>query len=159
MIICYLAGPVDYDDGTYQGWKDELIKLCSNNSGIGFFDPPGSFKFNHIDYKVARYIHDINMFALNRADVLVGSLRKSQHSIGTPIEFYHATINYKPMLIRTDMDDSVYMKYMESYSNVKFFNSVKNIYDELVSIRDKQNENVNASSLLALDRTLCSNNG
>lgn len=139
MIVCYLAGPIDYEKDKGKGWKEELLSLCGNNDNIGFFDPYGPFKFNKTSHKMAKYIHDINMVALNQADILVGSLNRGQTSVGTPIEFYHV-LDKKPMLILTDMGESIYMKYIESNNGVEFFDNINKLYGRLINIAKETEE-------------------
>jgi len=150
MIICYLAGPIDYESDKGAAWKDALMGLCSSNDNIGFFDPYSAFKFNNIDKKMAVYIHNINMIALESADIIVGKLMKGQSSIGTPIEFYR-TMNKKPMVIMTDMADSVYMQYIGTQAILvddmhKLYNSLLEMVE---SVSGNNNEMVEASSILS----------
>lgn len=131
MIICYMAGPIDYEKDRGASWKEELLSLCEMNKEIAFFDPCAPFKFQQVDLDIARYIHNINMVALGEADVLVGSLKKGQTSVGTPIEFYHVR-NSKPMIIITDMAESVYMQYIGQHAI--FVKDVNELYGKLVKI-------------------------
>lgn len=133
MIICYLAGPIDYEADKGGTWKTELFKLTSGHKDIGFFDPCAPFKFGQVDSEMAAYIHDINMEALNRSDVLVGRLMKNQTSVGTPIEFYHV-FKKKPMIILTDMAESVYMKYISLGPEVRFVKDLNEMYGSLIKL-------------------------
>jgi len=110
-MICYLAGPIDYEADQGKGWRGDLKKLCEGNRDIAFFDPYAPYKFGNITDKVASYIHDVNMMAMERADCVVGRMMKGQTSVGTPIEFYQS-LRRKPVIIWTDMGESVYMKYI-----------------------------------------------
>lgn len=133
MIMCYLAGPIDYNKEDGRTWKTHLYDLCAANYDIGFFDPYSPYKFNKIDSDLANYIHDVNMVAMSKADVVVGSLHKHQVSVGTPIEFYQM-LGKKPILIHTDMNESVYMRYIQSYRYVEFFNSIDLLSERLKKI-------------------------
>jgi len=133
MIVCYLAGPIDYEADKGKGWKEQLLSLCTSNSNIGFYDPYGPFKFQSTSHEMAKYIHDTNMYALERADVLVGSLKRGQTSVGTPIEFYHV-LNKKPMLILTDLHESIYMKYLGSHNSVELFQDINRMYGKLIGL-------------------------
>lgn len=129
MIICYLAGPIDYEKDRGGSWKKELLDLCSSNKDIGFFDPRAPFKFNKVDRDIASYIHDVNKEALIKADILVGRLMEKQTSVGTPIEFYHAFNLKLPMVILTDMDKSIYMKHIGT--RARFVKDIAEMYDSL----------------------------
>jgi len=131
MITCYLAGPIDYEKDKGVTWKQELMDLCENNNNIGFFDPFTAFKFNKVDQEMAVYVHDVNMMALEKSDILVGRLMRGQASVGTPIEFYHM-MNRKHMLIMTDMADSVYMQYIGTQAT--FVNNINNLYGKLLKL-------------------------
>jgi len=129
MIICYMAGPIDYEKDKGASWKEELLALCDVNKELAFFDPCAPFKFRNVDADIAAYIHDINMVALERSDILVGSLKKGQTSVGTPIEFYQVR-NHKPMIIITDMAESVYMQYIGRQAI--FVKDVNELYGKLM---------------------------
>jgi len=113
----YLAGPVDFHPEE-RTWKDELKKMCKENTGIILFDPD-SFSFGTITREVSDYIHDVNMQALNRADVLVVKWISKFKGVGTIIELYHAVQIGKPIVLITDMmETSVYLNYIGNRSNV-----------------------------------------
>lgn len=135
MITCYLAGPIDYDKEDDGSWKTELIeRIKSGGDDIAFFDPAAPYRFNTVNEDVARYIHDVNMYALGAADILVGRLMSGQASIGTPIEFYHVMKSDKPMIICTDMEKSIYMKYISTKAIL--FPNMELLYNKLVEFAE-----------------------
>lgn len=125
-----MASPTDEEDKG-ASWKEQLLTYCEPDKNIAFFDPYASFKFRSIDTDIASYIHDINKIALERADILVGSFNKGQTSIGTPIELYQAC-NNKPMIIITNMTESVYMHYISKYAIL--VEDVLQLYGRLIKI-------------------------
>lgn len=137
MIICYLAGPIDYEKDKGSSWKEDLLKLCEINPDIGFFDPFAPFKFKKVNQEMSIYLHDINMAALDRADILVGRLMRGQTSVGTPIEFYHA-MHRKPMIIWTDMEESVYMQYIGVKAH--FVKDMNELYGALIRAASKMED-------------------
>jgi nucleoside 2-deoxyribosyltransferase len=137
MITCYLAGPIDYEKDKGSSWKKELLDLCEDNKNIGFFDPFAAFKFNKVDQEMAVYVHDVNMIALEKSDILVGRLMRGQASVGTPIEFYQV-LNRKPMLIMTDMAESVYMQYIANHAT--FVDDINKLYGSLLKMAGAMEE-------------------
>lgn len=136
MIIVYLAGPIDYSDD--QSWKNRLIDGCDTIKDLAFFDPQAPYKVKSINMSLSQYIYDINMLALDRADILVGRLYNGQTSVGTPIEFHHCLEANKPMIIDTDLDKSVYMKILEI--NAKFVRGNEELTRELINMAKKIEE-------------------
>lgn len=135
-VICYLAGPIDYEKDNGSSWKKELLNIHNDDpsgSDIGFFDPFAPFKFVNIDDDIANFIHDVNMKAMEKSDIIVCKLMKGQTSIGTPIELYVGKLTKKPMFIITDMKDSVYMKYVSSSPQVEV-HDVENFGSEITKI-------------------------
>lgn len=139
-IICYLAGPIDYEEDKGASWKERLLDIHSGDptaSDIGFFDPQAPFKCGTIDKDMAEFIHDVNMKAMEKSDIIVCRFVKGQTSVGTPIELYMGKLTEKPMFIITDMKDSVYMKYISSSPNVEvhdvnnFGSDITNAYKTL----------------------------
>ena len=115
-LIAYMAGPIDYMEDKGTGWRDELVKLCAESpqiavNDITFFNPYLPYKIGKVTIETAQYVHDVNLAALKKANILVGKLMKGQTSVGTPIEFY-AVMGKIPMIIMTDLEESVYMKYI-----------------------------------------------
>lgn len=137
MIICYLAGPIDYERDKGSSWKNELLGLCEGNKDIGFFDPFAPFKFGKVDQEMATYIHDVNMLALRRADVLVGRLMRGQTAVGTPIELYDVR-DRKPMIIWTDMAESVYMQYIGVKAHL--VRDINELYGTLIRLAGQMEE-------------------
>lgn len=108
----YLAGPVDMATDRGIGWRAQLKELCKANNDIVFFDPAASFFLNRVRPGVAKYIHDVDMFALDHADAVVARMMKGDISIGTPIEIYRAQEHGKPLILMSDMDESIYVSYI-----------------------------------------------
>jgi nucleoside 2-deoxyribosyltransferase len=132
MMICYLAGPIDYEDDKGASWKSELIDSLKYNSNIGFYDPYAPFKFNKIDADISKYIFNVNMAAINNADLVVARLNRRQISIGTPIELYYAMENHKKLVVLTDIDASVYMAYIGTRS--KIVRNMSELNDHILSV-------------------------
>ena len=109
----YLAGPIDYEKDKGTSWRVEIkgIQVKAGKEYV-FFDPVTPYYFTAVTSDVSQYIHDINMVALCEADVVVARLMKGQTSVGTPIELYEAIKRQISIILITDMDDSVYMKYI-----------------------------------------------
>ncbi len=112
----YLAGPVDY---AKQDWRTHIVRLCKEEEATKsalLFNPDAAYHFERITNDGAKFIHDVNMFALDEADVLVCRLMEEDKSVGTPIELYWwVKETSKPVLLITDMDKSVYIQYMASH--------------------------------------------
>lgn len=131
-----MASPIDYEADKGKGWKEELLFLCKNDRSIGFYDPFAPYHFNNVDDHIATYIHDINMAALERADGVVCRYMKGQASVGTPIEIYHV-MNDKPIVIITDMLDSVYLRYICTGRCVEIVRDVPQAYGKIGAMGDK----------------------
>jgi nucleoside 2-deoxyribosyltransferase len=114
----YLAGPIDFEADKGSGWRDELKGLVDtkikdvHTREIVLFDPVAPYCFSRVSPDMSAYIHDVNLVALEQASAVVARLMKGQISIGTPIELYVAARMGKPIILITDMDESVYMTYV-----------------------------------------------
>jgi nucleoside 2-deoxyribosyltransferase len=134
----YLAGPIDYEDDRGTQWRDELRGLCEMHAEMAFFDPVSPYHFNSITDKVAQYIHDVNMVALRGADAVVARLMKNQVSVGTPIELYYAIEHKKPIILITDMVNSVYIRYIGISG--KLVSNLNEAYREMLVLEKEQKE-------------------
>ena len=115
----YLAGPIDLVDDKGKGWRDELIELCKGHHTVLLYSPQTPFSFSRATPDISKFIHDVNMEALNRCDAIVARLMRNQASVGTPIEIYEAVTKLrKPTVVVTDMADSVYMQYIGIYGHL-----------------------------------------
>ena len=114
----YLAGPIDFEADKGSGWRDELKELVdqkvkdAQTREVVLFDPVAPYCFSRVSPDMSAYIHDVNLVALEQASAVVARLMKGQTSIGTPIELYVAARMCKPIILITDMDESVYMTYI-----------------------------------------------
>ena len=117
-MIYYLAGPIDFVSSK-ESWKDELKRACDGvKYEIVLFDPDTYF-FTKLGKQTSEYIHDVNMFAIERADALVVRWMKGQISVGTPMELYYAVQKGKYLILITDMADvSVYINFVASFGVV-----------------------------------------
>jgi nucleoside 2-deoxyribosyltransferase len=147
-MIYYLAGPIDYEKDRGTSWREELKKFCSNNKEIAFFDPVTPYKFVGITPSIAEYIFDMNMHAIDHADVVVVRMMEGQASIGTPIEIYYAHTHNKPIILITDMDRSVYIQYYASKCiSVKDINEA---YREILGLENRQKDLAKGSQTMTL---------
>ena len=130
-MIGYLAGPIDYHPGETD-WKKTLKSYCQKHDNILLFDPD-TYSFGKITRDVSKYIHDVNMEAILKADVVVARMMQGQVSIGTPIELYFALLNRKSIILITDMaDTSVYINYIGHNSRV-VVSTVEEAYGQMLS--------------------------
>ena len=81
---------------------------------------------------MSAYIHDVNLVALEQASAVVARLMKGQTSVGTPIELYIAAKMCKPIILITDMDESVYMTYVSR--NAIRVSSVHDAHVEMIKM-------------------------
>jgi len=131
----YLAGPIDYEQDHGKNWRQEFRCLMHGDKiqrNFVAFDPVAPYYFTRVNEVMAEYIHNINMVALNEADVIVARLLEGQQSIGTPIELYEAKERNLWIILITDMQDSVYMSYIGTRA-IKA-NDIADAYQKLVEL-------------------------
>ena len=130
-MIGYLAGPIDYHPGE-GNWKMQLKNFCQKHDNILLYDPD-TFSFGKITRDVSKYIHDVNMHAINEADVVIARWMKGQISVGTPMELYYAMLQRKAIILITDMmDTSVYINFIGHNSRVVVSN-IEEAYGQMLS--------------------------
>lgn len=114
-MVIYTAGSIDYNT-EIQSWKDTLKKYIFGVSPeTVFYNPVEAFTVGIVlDTTAAQYIYDVNMIALEEADIIVAYMSSKSASVGTPIEIATASSKQIPLIIFTDMHKSVYLKYYES---------------------------------------------
>jgi len=134
-MIYYLAGPIDYEKDKGTSWREELKNFCSVNKNIAFFDPVTPYKFVGLTPQISEYIFDMNMHAIDHADAVVVRIMKGQASIGTPIEIYYAHIHKKPVILISDMEESVYINYFAS--KCIFVCDINEAYREILSLENR----------------------
>ena len=107
----YLAGPIDLDESG-EDWRS-ILKDRLNQEDVIIFDPMLPYTFKNVNSNTAEYIHDINMAALDSADIMLVRWMKDQVSVGVPIELYYAAKKSKiPIFMITDMaNKSIYIDY------------------------------------------------
>ena len=119
-MIWYLAGAIDYEEDKGSTWREELKKRVQQSypeiGSVVFFDPVTPYMFNKTDEAAATYIHDMNMQAIDRADGIIARIMKGQTVVGTPIELYYTILKRKPIILLTDMEESVYIRYIRAHS-------------------------------------------
>jgi nucleoside 2-deoxyribosyltransferase len=139
-MIWYLAGPIDF--GNEKSWKEELkrlIKLSNECDNVLLFDPD-TYNFNKITPSISKYIHDVNMAAIDYANGIICKWMSGQISVGTPIELYYAIQKRKSIILITDMDkSSIYVNYIsnESAAVVK---SIEAAYDAIIKLEQPKND-------------------
>jgi len=133
-MIFYLAGPIDLTSDKGKGWREEFKELCVQDNNILLFDPVSPYSmFGNIDTKIAEYIYTVNMRSIDYADCIIARMMRGQSSIGTPIELYYAIEHKKPIILITDMEESIYMKYIGSCSRI-IVNDVYNAHLEMIKM-------------------------
>jgi hypothetical protein len=134
----YLAGPIDYVEDNGTGWRGELKALVdtkikdAQTRDVVLFDPVVPYCFSRVTPDMATYLHDVNLVALEKASGIVARLMKGQVSVGTPIELYLAARLNKPIILITDMDESVYMTYVGR--NAVRVSNVREAYIEMIKL-------------------------
>lgn len=112
MPVVYLAGPIDYATDNGVGWRNELKKAAkSEDSNISFFDPTAPYSFTIPNNDIAKFLFEINMGALHRSQLVLAKLPKGTPVVGTPIEVYEAYNLKIPIILMTDMDNSLTLRY------------------------------------------------
>ncbi|MCK5611398.1 nucleoside 2-deoxyribosyltransferase [Candidatus Pacearchaeota archaeon] len=136
-MIFYLAGPIDFELDKGSSWREELKEFCGNNKNVAFFDPVTPYKFVGITPQISEYIFDMNMHAIDHADAVIARIMKGQATIGTPIEIYYAHIHNKPIILISNMEESVYINYFAS--KCIFVKDINEAYREILKF---ENQNV-----------------
>jgi nucleoside 2-deoxyribosyltransferase len=140
-MIVYLAGPVDYEEDKGKGWREEIIKLCEGHRTLLLYSPQAPFSFSKATPEISKYIHDVNMAAMHHADMVVAKLMRKQASVGTPIELYETAVRQKkPVVVITDMADSVYMQYIGIYGHL--VNNINEAYGLILKTENKREEHL-----------------
>src|SRR5271157_773700 len=117
--VCYLGGPVDYAQDNGAGWREEIIQYAAdNNTKLSFFNPPAAYSFTEPSEDIAHFLFNLNMVALRGCGVAYFRWSKQCVSIGTPIEIYEAYQHAIPMLIVTDMGDSLTLLHLTTGKDV-----------------------------------------
>ena len=130
----YMAGAIDYEPDKGASWREQLKKMCRGPNDIAFFDPVTPYCFNNITEEVSKYIHDMNMIALEKADGIVARMMEGQSSIGTPIELYAAKMSGKKLIFITNMKKSVYIKYLSK--DAKTATNIEEAYGHILNLEN-----------------------
>ena len=112
MRVCYLGGPVDFDDGLGKGWREELIQFASDGKyDMAFYNPPAAFGFGKPSNDLSGFLFNVNMYALRSSGIALFRWSKKMVSVGTPIEIYETYNRIIPMVLVTDLQDSLTLRY------------------------------------------------
>jgi nucleoside 2-deoxyribosyltransferase len=137
-MICYLAGPIDFNDMSANNWKTELRNKCNKASfgseSILLFDPD-IYKFSKLSVDISKFIYKLNSRAIEMSDIIIMRLMKGQASIGTPIELHYATELGKNVILITDMlDKSAYMVYYANLPLCVVVDSIDDAFSEILNM-------------------------
>ena len=141
----YLAGAIDFAKDNGRGWRQQLKDSFATDKGdIIFFDPVPPYSFSQVTGELSQFVHDVNMFALNQCDAVVAVMMKDVQSVGTPIELYYAMEHHKPIVLVTNMLQSLYITYIAMKSTVIPVTSdvldVDKIRNEIYTLKREHNE-------------------
>lgn len=139
----YMAGPIDYEQD--QTWKDKLIEMCKGHEDTLLFDP-NTYHFKRSTPAMAKYIHDINMIAVKYSDGVVAHWMKNQVSVGTPVELYYAFKLQRPVILVTDMMESVYLQYIGLGVDTTVVSNLTEAYGAILKAESKFKEKMRANT-------------
>lgn len=122
--MVYFAYPIDRADSS-GGSVRAIVRRVLRERFKVVFDPGQGFSVNTMDGGdwTSPQIRDVNMSALDAADVLVVSLSGAQPSWGVPSEVERAVGRGIPVLIFTDSPPTWSMRYTDSNVRVVSYNS------------------------------------
>jgi nucleoside 2-deoxyribosyltransferase len=129
----YLAGPIDFEKDKGSDWRNELKELFKERKSILLFDPVAPYSFCSVDKSMSNFIYQVNMRAIDYCDVMVARMMRGQVSVGTPIELHYAIDEGVPIILCTDMADSVYMNYIANKSKI-VVEDVNGLYKAILTL-------------------------
>jgi len=112
MKVCYLGGPVDFTEDNGRDWREDFKRFAKEQgSSMSFYDPPAAFSFTEPNNSIASFLFEVNMVALRKCGIMLVRWDKRVPSVGTPIEIYEAFRAYVPVVMVTNLQESLTIRH------------------------------------------------
>lgn len=120
--LIYLAGPIDQVNGLSwgDGWMEtrQLVRKSLTSAGFDMYSPGRAFEAGSPGMS-GLYIDEVNQYALRKSSAVVAFLPMNVATLGTAVEIERMAQSGRPVLIVTNIVNSVQMFAWDQHYNVK----------------------------------------